>query len=179
VTPRVVFDCGVLLQAAGSPTGPAARCAQAIDTAAAILCLSDAAKAEVWEVLDRPNVRKKFRHLTDERVAEFRAWMERVSVRIDPVPALFTLTRDPDDSQYLNLAIAAGATLVVSRDNDLLDLMTGTDSDAVTFRTSYPEIVILDPAAFLRIVRTAPPPSDPLPPNDTPDPPPGSPSNGN
>ncbi len=49
----------------------------------------------------------------------------------------------------LNPAIAAGAKLVVSRDNDLLDLMTGTDPDAVAFRGGWPRIAILDPASFM------------------------------
>ncbi|HEY2911138.1 MAG TPA: putative toxin-antitoxin system toxin component, PIN family, partial [Gemmataceae bacterium] len=43
---------------------------------------------------------------------------------IEPVPDAFELQRDPEDSKYLNLAIAANAKLIVSRDNDLLDLMT-------------------------------------------------------
>lgn len=119
--------------------------------------------AEMNDVLDRPHIRKKFRTLTVRRVADFVTRIERVAVVIDPVPEAFTLTRDPKDSMYLNLAIAAGAKLVVSRDNDLLDLMTGTDADAETFRTTYPEIAILDPVAFLQTLRqdTPAPPTDP------------------
>ena len=40
--------------------------------------------------------------------------------------------------------------MIVSRDNDLLDLMAGTDADAVAFRTAYPAVCVLDPVAFLR-----------------------------
>jgi predicted nucleic acid-binding protein len=46
------------------------------------------------------------------------------------------------------LAIAAQAAFVVSRDNDLLDLMKDEE-----FRKAYPALAILDPVAFLRHVR--------------------------
>jgi predicted nucleic acid-binding protein len=39
------------------------------------------------------------------------------------VPVFFHYDRDPDDEHVLNLAIATKATYVVTRDNDLLDLM--------------------------------------------------------
>ena len=44
------------------------------------------------------------------------------TLQID-VPKIFTLERDPKDEIYINLALFTGATYVVSRDNDLLDLM--------------------------------------------------------
>lgn len=151
VTPLVVYDCMVLLQAAGSPHGPAGRCWVVVAAGAVRLCVSTLTLAEFADVVDRPFVRKKFRTLTDARVAQFRAELTLSALVIDPVPEAFTLTltRDPRDSKYLNLAIAAGAKLVVSRDDDLLDLMTGADPDAVAFRTGWPAIAILDPVSFL------------------------------
>ncbi len=86
--------------------------------------------------------------------------MNAIADWIDPIPDKIALTRDPKDSKYLNLAIAAGAELIVSRDNDLLELMTGTDSEAEAFRTAYPNIRILDPVEFLRTRRPAPPTPD-------------------
>ncbi|HET6572160.1 MAG TPA: putative toxin-antitoxin system toxin component, PIN family [Fimbriiglobus sp.] len=154
-----MFDCVVLLQAAGSPAGPAGRCIGVVASRAAVLCVSDESVAELSEVLNRPGVRRKFHQLTDERVADFLAWLDTIAVRVDPVLHVFTLKRDPDDSKYLDLAHAAGAKFIVSRDNDLLDLMTGTDADAVAFRTTCPDLVILDPVAFLQTVQ--PPTVDP------------------
>ncbi len=61
------------------------------------------------------------------------------------VPKAVALPRDPKDEPYLDLAIAAKAHYLVSRDLDLLDLM----HDA-SFRQSQPGLVILDPAAFLQ-----------------------------
>lgn len=70
---------------------------------------------------------------------------------VSTVPNRFSLPRDPKDEKYVNLALAANAQLLVSRDNDLLDLM---DDDA--FRTTYPDLTILDPVAFLQTL-----PNDP------------------
>ena len=53
------------------------------------------------------------------------------------------------DEPYLNLAIATQAPFIVSRDNDLLDLMKNDE-----FRKAYPALTIMDPVAFLKHVRT-------------------------
>lgn len=151
---RAVFDCMVFLQAAASDSGPAAACIGMADGGPVDLCLSAEIEAEIRDVLSRPRIRKKFRTLTPERIADFLAKLERIAVLIPDIPQAFTLIRDPKDSKYLNVAIAAGAKLVVSRDNDLLDLMTGTDVDATAFRSTYPGIAILDPVAFLSTLRT-------------------------
>ena len=58
---------------------------------------------------------------------------------------MFTLDRDPKDEIYVNLAIEAGASYLVSRDKDLLDLMNDPD-----FRSRFPGLTILDPVAFLK-----------------------------
>lgn len=105
------------------------------------------------DIVDRPKVRKGFPGPTDESVAAFLARVRRIGVFVTDVAAVVTLSRDPRDEKYLNLAVAAGATVVVSRDKDLLGLMTGTDPDAARFRTEHPGIAILDPATFLRTLR--------------------------
>jgi predicted nucleic acid-binding protein len=53
--------------------------------------------------------------------------------------------RDPKDEPYINLAIAAGADYLTSRDKVLLDLMKDPE-----FTSKYPGIRILDPASLLR-----------------------------
>ena len=49
----------------------------------------------------------------------------------------------------MNLALAAEAKCLVSRDRDLLDLMHDE-----SFRRQYPDLQILEPVAFLRHGRT-------------------------
>lgn len=158
MTPRAVFDCMVLLQAVGSDRGPAAACLGLAEMGIVELVTSDATAAELRDVLDRPSTRRRLKSVTDARVARFLARVAGIAVRIDPVSTAFAFTRDPDDSKYLDLAIAAAANYLVTRDNDLLDLMTAPDAEATAFRTTYPDIAILDPVAFLQAVRPPVPP---------------------
>ena len=111
------------------------------------LYVSDAILEEVRDVLGRPRVRAKNRNITDEIVEDFCRRVREIAQRIDPVPASFIFARDPDDEPYLNLALAASADYLVTRDNDMLDLMEDT-----TFRVAYPALTILDPVALLRIL---------------------------
>jgi putative PIN family toxin of toxin-antitoxin system len=164
VKPRVVFDCMLYLQAAAKPSGPAGACIDRSEAGDVELLVSAEVMAETRDVINRPDIQKKFRTLTPQRATDLIARVERVAVVIDPVPEAFTLTRDPKDSKYLNLAIAGGAELVVSRDHDLLDLMTSADAEAAAFRAAYPGIRIVDPVAFLRALQ---PPAGP-PPTTTP-----------
>ncbi len=62
----------------------------------------------------------------------------------------FPHVRDPKDEKYLNLAIQAEAQYLVSRDRDLLDLMDEKRPDGKEFGRKFPDLTILDPAAFLR-----------------------------
>ena len=55
---------------------------------------------------------------------------------------------DPDDEMYINLAIVANATHLVSRDQDLLDLMTSTEVGR-QFRSRYPFLRIMKAAEFV------------------------------
>jgi putative PIN family toxin of toxin-antitoxin system len=135
----------VYLQAAVHESGPAFACFGRVECGAVTLCISDEVLAEVRDVLTRPKLQAKFRRLTAEHVEAFLAAVRARAVTIAEVPHTFTYPRDPDDEPYLNLAIAAGARYLVSRDKDVLDL--ANDSD---FRSRFPSLTILDPVAFLR-----------------------------
>ena len=158
MTPRAVYDCMVFVQAGANPSGPAGRCLDQAETRVVELVISDDVFAEIFDVLNRSSVQRRFRSLTPKRVADTLARIQRITVAIPRVAEVFKLTRDPRDSMYLNFAIAAGAELVVSRDNDLLDLMTANDADSMAFRTNFPTIRVLDPVAFLQ---TLPPTTTP------------------
>lgn len=57
--------------------------------------------------------------------------------------------RDPDDEMYINLAIVANASYLVSRDQDLLDLVTTSTDVARQFRSRYPFLRIMKAADFI------------------------------
>jgi putative PIN family toxin of toxin-antitoxin system len=145
--PKAVFDCMVFLQGAGRPAGPARACFRLVDEGEATLCVSAEILAEVRDVLTRPKTRRKFPLLTSEWVENFVQNVESKAVVLAEVPRAFTLERDPKDEPYLNLALAAGAQYLVSRDLDLLDLMKDEG-----FRQRCPDLTILGPAAFLQVI---------------------------
>jgi putative PIN family toxin of toxin-antitoxin system len=147
MTPRAVFDCMVFLQGAGRPQGPARACFRLVDEGKVLLGISPDILAEVRDVLARPETRRKFPLLRPEWVEEFVQGLENKAVAISMVPSIYALDRDPKDEPYVNLAIAIGAQFLVSRDKDLLDLMSDQD-----FRDRFPALTILDPAAFLRAI---------------------------
>lgn len=64
-------------------------------------------------------------------------------------PRRFTYPRDPKVELYINLALAAGATYLVSRDNDLLDLMRWDTEEGRAFQKRFRFLKIVDPVAFL------------------------------
>ena len=90
--------------------------------------------------------------LTQERTDELiESLLDRASM-IELAPKQFVYERDPKDEPYINLAIAAGASYLVSRDNDLLDLMRDMEKGKA-FRATYPQIIIIDPVSFLRAIK--------------------------
>lgn len=145
-----VFDCMVFLQAATNPQGPAFACLEYVETNQVRLFLSPEILAEIRDVLSRPDTRARFPHLTLERADLFVQKLTTLSVLFTRVPDAGISLRDPRDLPYLNLAITANTDYLISRDKDLLDLMQDP-----TFLRKCPQLRIVNPVAFLGIVRPA------------------------
>jgi putative PIN family toxin of toxin-antitoxin system len=150
MTPRVVFDCMVFLQAGARDSGPAAACLRLVEQGQVELCLSREVLEEVRDVLSRPKLRQKFSALTDDRVAAFLEALTRKGHLFQDVPPAVPLERDPKDAKYLDLAVAAGAQFIVSRDKDILDLRADDNPAGRAFRERLPDVRILDPVELLR-----------------------------
>ena len=149
---RAVYDANVLFQATISARGPAARCVDAAEAGRVLLHLSDALVEEYADVCSRPKIVAKFK-LTPAQVAGFLARVRGIAVIADPAPHVFDLERDPKDEKLINLAAAAGATRLVSRDRDLLDLSDPAAAgreDAARLRRQHPDVRVVDPVAFLQ-----------------------------
>lgn len=151
--PRVVFDCMVFLQGAGRPASPSRACFQLVDEGQIDLCLSSDILAEVRDVLTRPKTLKRFSLLTPAWVEAFlRNAEDKAIVVLREVPRTVRLERDPKDEPYLNLAVAARAQYLVTRDRDLLDLIEDAE-----FRRRFPDLMIVDPPTFLQSLRSSRP----------------------
>jgi putative PIN family toxin of toxin-antitoxin system len=152
---RVVFDCNIFLQALASPDGPAGRCVQLAIEGKVSLFLSPAVLEELRDVASRPRVIAKL-GLVADRVEQFLEAVEIAATVLTDFPETFAYRRDPDDAHYVNLAIAAGANLIVSRDRDLLGLMDPAKPESAKFRQRFPLLRIQEPVAFLRDIQESP-----------------------
>lgn len=150
---KAVFDCNVHLQAASRQKSIAAECLRLVEKGFVRLYLSEEVLAEIADVLNRPEIRKHFQTLTDEIVEAFLLRLRRNSQIIRRVPKKFSYSRDPDDEIYINLAIEAEADYIVSRDNDLLDLMRDYTEEAKEFRQRFRPLQVIEPLEFLKEVR--------------------------
>jgi uncharacterized protein len=150
--PCVVFDCNVLLQAAARERSVAAKCLDLAEGGRVQLFVSREVLAEVEDVLNRPEIRAHFPDLSDEIVGAFLKRLQKVSTLVRLVPKKFSYPRDEDDEPYINLAVAAGADFIVSRDRDLLDLMTGHTDECKEFRQRFRPLRVVAPVEFLKLL---------------------------
>ena len=119
MTPGAVFDCMVFIQALSNAKGPACACYDLV----------------------------RGGRLTDETVEAFLRDVLGRAEMLSEVPAAFRLDRDPKDERYIDLAVACGASYLVTWDRDLLDLM-----DDEEFGRLFPGLTILEPPALLRLL---------------------------
>jgi len=136
-----------------NPKGAAGACLALVEAGAIDLYVSAQVLSEVAEVLIRPAVRRLVPSLTLEMIETFIENIRAIAICLWNVPEEYHFERDPKDEPYLNLAIVANATYLVSRDNDLLDLMATQRPEAQNFRLRYPMLKILTAPAFLQEVR--------------------------
>jgi putative PIN family toxin of toxin-antitoxin system len=120
-----------------------------VDEALVALCMSSEVLAEIRDVLTRPEHRTKFPALTPKAIDAFLARYLRAVNWFPKVAEVYTVERDPKDSKYVNLALAAEAPYLVTTDHDLLDLMNPATPEGRDFIRRFPKLRMLDPVAFL------------------------------
>ena len=149
---KSVFDCNVYLQAFLSGKGAAHKCRKLVDDNLIELYISRDVFNEIKDVLTRPEIRVKFPHATAEAAVAFIEEMNRKAVFVRSVGRHFELPRDRKDEPYINLAVEIGAHYIVSRDKDLLDLMTDYKEESKEFRQKFRPLKIVAPDEFLRVI---------------------------
>jgi putative PIN family toxin of toxin-antitoxin system len=135
-----------------SKSGPAVRCLELFEQGRIAVAISKDTLEEFREVIGRSSLRHRFPSLADERVDQVMRLLVYRGQLYRKVKRHFEYPRDPDDEPYLNLAIEAGADFIVTRDNDLLDLMKWDDETGREFQKRYRWLRIADPVEFLKIV---------------------------
>ncbi len=128
----IVLDAVTLVQAFVGRETLAERAYWAA-TARTTLPISLAVQDSVLAILSRPYLA---RYLTPELVADVLGGMLARATLFQPRVRVAEC-RDPKDNRYLELALAAGASAIVSQDDDLLSLQ------------SWRGVRLLRPAKFL------------------------------
>jgi putative PIN family toxin of toxin-antitoxin system len=150
---KVVFDCIVFLQATANEESSAANALDLLDTGEIKLYVSEHILEEVRNVLGREEVRAALPQITDVRIEALFRRLNKKAILARRVPRVFEFSRDTSDEPYLNLAIAINAAFLVSRDRDLLDLKT--DSESKQFRRRFRFLKVITPDDFLKEVERA------------------------
>ena len=150
---RVVYDCNIFLQALAKPTGPSGACVALALEGKVALFVSEIVLEEIRDVTARQELIRRFK-LRPDRVQVLLDNLSTAAVLLTEVPEVWTYDRDPDDAHYVNLAVAAGAKLIVSRDRDLLDLSDTGRADPREFRSRFPDLKVVDPISFLREMKS-------------------------
>lgn len=111
--------------------------------------VSEEVLAEVSAFMSRPRTRKLAPALTIEVIEAFIADVRFKAICLRNVPEEYRFERDPKDTCYINLAIVAGAKFIVSRDNDLLELMNPDSETSGEFQRRFPMLRIINPTDLL------------------------------
>ena len=109
--PLVVFDTNIFLRALINPKGINALLVASLDRF--VLVSSPSILEEVAEVLSRTEllIAKSVRKLDAERIVSLLRQAPMISQAVE-----VTICRDPDDNKFLEAAVAAKATYVVTGD---------------------------------------------------------------
>jgi len=147
---RVVLDTNILLRGLLNMRSASGRVVEACDSRAVVLLLSKPVVSEYRAVLTDPALVERHPELALEKVETALARLRYVGESLRSVNARFDYPRDPKDSKFIELAIAGGATHIVSGDNDLLCLASGHTDAAMRFRQRARHTRVVDAPTFLR-----------------------------
>jgi putative PIN family toxin of toxin-antitoxin system len=130
----IVFDASALVSAAlKADSVPERALLRAQD--ADVFALSQAVDREITGVFERAKFARAIGYGRRQRILEI---LRDEAVWFEPATRI-TDCRDPKDDKYLELALAAGAEIIVSGDDDLLVL------------DPWRDVRILRPAAYLAL----------------------------
>ncbi|MGI8641515.1 MAG: putative toxin-antitoxin system toxin component, PIN family [Pyrinomonadaceae bacterium] len=133
--------------------GAAVDCVEAFENGEIELFVSEEILREISDVLTRSKLQARFSLLTVERAERLLQTLRQKARLIKNVPQLFSYSRDPKDEKYINPAAFVKAGYIVSRDNDLLDLMTGISDECKEFRQRFRPLKVIEPQGFLEIIK--------------------------
>jgi putative PIN family toxin of toxin-antitoxin system len=138
-----VLDSTVLVSAFLTPGGAADALVDQAKAGRITGVVAEEILAETAAVLlTAERLRQRYPY-TDADVHEYLQSIRQAAVIVADLPPLSGLVRDPNDDVILACAVAAEASYVVTRDDDLLSLGT------------YERVAMVSPEALLAILRSS------------------------
>jgi hypothetical protein len=137
---RVVVDTNVWISGLLTARGNPARIVDALEAGAFEPAVSPALLDELQAAARKPRIVRRSPEI-GRGVDRLVPLLRERSVLVSPARSR-AVARDPDDDEVLAVAIAAGATHVVSGDRDLID------DEAVRSALAAAGVVLMTPAEF-------------------------------
>jgi len=135
---RAVIDTNILVRALINRAGTVRRMLTALDAGRYSVVLSAALLTELTRVLRRSRLRTKY-GISEDDIRDLLQLLIRRGEIVTPARTI-RVCRDPKDDMFLEAAVADGADVIVSGDDDLLVLRP------------FEGIPIVRPAAFLSML---------------------------
>ncbi len=136
-----------------NPIGPAGACVQAAFDGHIALFIADFVISEIRDIPNKPTPSKA--GVTPKKVEDLVQLLLVKAEYVSEVPAVYVHPIDADDSGYVNLALIAGAKLIVSRDRHLLNLNNPAKPWSADFRNRFPDLRIISAEQLLVEIRQA------------------------
>ena len=149
---RVVLDTNILLRGLINIHSAAGQVVDACDRRKALLLLSRPVLAEYRAVLTAPEITQRYPELTEEKVEVALRRLTYVADVVRSMRTKFEYSRDPKDEKFIELAIAGGASHIVTGDHDLLALSSGKGEATKRLRQQAPSLRVLAPGEFIRTI---------------------------
>jgi putative PIN family toxin of toxin-antitoxin system len=145
---RVVLDTNTLLRGLVSGDSAAAAVLRAAERRLFVPLLSKPVLDEYRAVLADAALVARFPEITARLVEVTLRRLRFVGDYVRTPGITFRYARDPGDQKFIELAIALGASHIVTADKDLLSLSTGRGDAARRFRARLPTVRVLPAEQF-------------------------------
>lgn len=131
---RLILDTNIVVRGFSNLQSSSGQILRACQRRQVIPLLSRAILSEYRSIVRRPAILENYPELEHPRAGDAIERLLYVSEFHRRVGASFLFPRDPKDSPFVELAIAASATYLITTDKDMLSLVGGRDDASKRFR---------------------------------------------